>query len=142
MIRLHCQYIIEAIRNNNINAALEYAQRNLQVYTSNFILEGIHSPNEDNRQNHTKSKIDTLILDTIGLLAYINPEQSPISYLLQPHYRTELSQLVNRAILEANGEATHSSLEHAQMQLQVLSILSREEGLGAFHNHLNPTNIQ
>lgn len=142
MIRLHCQHIVEAIRNNNINAALEHAQKNLQGYMSNFVLDGIYSPSEDNRQNPVKSKIDTLVLDTIGLLAYVRPEESSISYLLQPCHRTELSQLVNRAILEINGEPTHSSLERAQMQLQFLSALSREEGLGAFHNHLNATNIQ
>lgn len=156
MIRLHCQFIMEAIRNNQIITAMQHAQENLHLKN--------YTDNAASRDESTKvDEIERLILETMGLLAYTNPEESPVSNLLNLENRTKLAEMVNRALLAhhqrqklntddgsiKNGphgitgmeEGVFSKLERASMQLQVLSEVSQEEGIGGFHSHLNPSNI-
>jgi hypothetical protein len=137
MIRLHCQYIIEAVRNNKILEALEYAQQNMQSYMDDF---SVHTDTDDEDEimndivlSDREGSDNAIIIDSIGLLAYIDPHQSPVSYLFKKSVRCNLSQAVNQSILHHMKEPTHSQLERAQMQIQILSDVCREQGLGAFH---------
>jgi hypothetical protein len=53
----------------------------------------------------------------MGLLAYMNPETSILSYLFQCSWRTSIADQVNIAILNIFGQSTRSSLEILIQQL-------------------------
>eukprot|EP00299_Pterocystis_sp_00344_P015046 c7495_g1_i5.p1 GENE.c7495_g1_i5~~c7495_g1_i5.p1 ORF type:complete len:153 (+),score=26.16 c7495_g1_i5:76-534(+) len=53
----------------------------------------------------------TLLKDSMSLIAYPNPEHSPVGHLLSPRQRQVVANEVNRFILEHGGCQTKSSLE-------------------------------
>eukprot|EP00300_Choanocystis_sp_HF-7_P003212 c12441_g1_i1.p1 GENE.c12441_g1_i1~~c12441_g1_i1.p1 ORF type:complete len:456 (+),score=110.89 c12441_g1_i1:59-1426(+) len=54
-----------------------------------------------------------LLKDAMALLAYTNPEDSPVGNLLAMEHRTSVADQVNRFILKAQGQRPYSSLERA-----------------------------
>lgn len=84
--RLNCQRFIEIVRLGETLEALKFAQTTLRALSNDLKING--SPEE----------IETL--STISsLIAYQNPEQSPIAKYLDQSYRDETADIVNNAVL-------------------------------------------
>lgn len=115
MFRMHGQVIIEHVRQSHIEQAMEYAQQHLSISTANSM--------------ENKEEYDRLV-DTIGLIAYIFPDQSPVAYLLDMSQREELATMLNQAILKHQGFDSVSPLEKLFLQLDACKGVLQEEGTG------------
>jgi hypothetical protein len=73
---------------------------------------------------------EQLLMDTLGLLAYENPQNSPLSYLLNESNKHELSTAVNQLILESLKQDAYSALEKIHMQLDICRQVMSSESIG------------
>lgn len=81
LFSLQCQHFAELVRSNQINQALEYAQKVLGPYA----------------YQHPKTL--NSLQDLVALLAYDHPDKSPVSDFLSQSKRDNLAAAVNSAIL-------------------------------------------
>lgn len=77
------------------------------------------------------NSLQTLLQDSFSLLAYENPYNSPVSYLLQPSQREADTADLNSAILKANGLPGQPELEFALGHSTECLKLMSENGLGS-----------
>jgi len=110
IFRLKCQIFIELIRSRKPTEALLYAQEELSV----FGLKDL--------------KFLEQLQDLIPLLAYDNPETSPIGNLLGFEHKEESANLLNSAILDSLHLPTKPALEWMMRQLAIVQeMLSLEK---------------
>ncbi|KAK9758318.1 hypothetical protein RND81_01G222600 [Saponaria officinalis] len=73
------------------------------------------------------------IEDHMALLAYDEPEKSPMFHLLSPVYRQDVADKLNRAILAHANKPSYSSLERViQQTTAVRQLLNQESGKDGF----------
>ncbi|XP_022097849.1 glucose-induced degradation protein 8 homolog [Acanthaster planci] len=82
---LQQQYLIELIRNGQLESALEYAQTHLA------------------ERGEENAEILPELERTLALLVFENPETSPFADLLHPSQRQKVASELNSAILEAES---------------------------------------
>jgi hypothetical protein len=86
LFRLNCQRFIEIVRLGETLEALKFAQTTLRALSNDLSING------------TPEEIETL--STISsLIAYQNPDQSPIAKYLDQSYRDNTADIVNNAVL-------------------------------------------
>lgn len=86
LFRLNCQRFIEIVRSGETLEALKFAQTTLRALSNDLCING------------TPEEIETL--STISsLIAYQNPDQSPIAKYLDQSYRDDTADIVNNAVL-------------------------------------------
>lgn len=91
LIFFHCLHYIELIREKKINDAVRFAQETLSP------LRGIMS--------HRSTDYDAMLHDTVALIAYEEPEDSPMQQLLDDAQREVVADVVNAALLaSASGK--------------------------------------
>ncbi|XP_033638826.1 glucose-induced degradation protein 8 homolog isoform X2 [Asterias rubens] len=90
----HLQYLIELIRNGQLESALEYAQTHLA------------------ERGEENVEILPELERTLALLAFENPEMSPFADLLHPSQRQKVASELNSAILEAESRESMPKLAH------------------------------
>ncbi|KAL9250136.1 Ran-binding protein M-like protein [Drosera capensis] len=122
---LHCQKFIELVRLGELEEAIKYGR------------------DEFTRYNDV-ADFEVLLKDTVALLAYEDPQKSPVRYLLQDSQREVVADTLNAMILSANPSIKdkrnwlHSYLEKVLRQLTAccLEIRSFNGGQGeAFDLH-------
>jgi len=86
-------------RNRQTKEALEFAQHHLRQYS-------LHDPSS--------------LSEIIPLLAYKEPETSPVGHFLTQQYREALSKFVNSKLLEWLNMESETSLERLMQHLTVL----------------------
>jgi len=107
---LQCQYFIEMIKKGTIDEAVEFAQTVLSHY------------------KNLGKKEDTFLQSVLGLLAYSDPFNSPLCYLLYLQQRETVADSVNRAILSVEkNTSSYSTLERLLKQLVATQMAIREE---------------
>ncbi|WPH04822.1 Hypothetical protein R9X50_00771900 [Acrodontium crateriforme] len=74
-----------------------------------------HEFGSDPRQ-HVKKQLD----DTLAIIAYPNPSESPLASMLDPQGRVQIAEEINRAILVSLGKPASAALEKMCAQTQVL----------------------
>ncbi|KAI9288947.1 CTLH/CRA C-terminal to lish motif domain-containing protein [Umbelopsis sp. AD052] len=105
--RLNCQRFIEIVRLGETLEALKFAQTTLRALSN------------DLKVNGTPEEIETL--STVSsLIAYQNPEQSPIAKYLDQSYRDETADIVNNAVLELVDLPVETRLEKIVKQMTVV----------------------
>ncbi|KAH8554084.1 CTLH/CRA C-terminal to lish motif domain-containing protein [Umbelopsis sp. PMI_123] len=105
--RLNCQRFIEIVRLGETLEALKFAQTTLRALSNDLKING------------TPEEIETL--STISsLIAYQNPEQSPIAKYLDQSYRDESADIVNNAVLELVDLPVETRLERIVKQMTVV----------------------
>ncbi|KAL9229173.1 hypothetical protein vseg_004669 [Gypsophila vaccaria] len=72
------------------------------------------------------------IEDHMALLAYDEPEKSPMFHLLSPVYRQEVADKLNRAILAHGSKPSYSSLERVIQQTTVVRQLLNQDSKDGF----------
>ncbi|GME36292.1 Ran-binding protein [Neofusicoccum parvum] len=73
--------------------------------------------------------------DTFALMAYSDPRQSPLAYMLDPNERTPVAEELNSAILVSLGKSSSAALERLVQQTEALiEKLAEDGGAGAFVN--------
>ncbi|GLT77566.1 hypothetical protein SLA2020_491360 [Shorea laevis] len=122
---LHCQKFIELIRVGALEEAIKYGRTELKKY---FELAGF----------------DDLVKECAALLAYPQPQESPVGYFLKESQREVVADTVNAMILSTNPNVKdnqgclHSYLERLLRQLTACSLerrlLNGDQG-EAFHLH-------
>ncbi|GLT24981.1 hypothetical protein SLA2020_001400 [Shorea laevis] len=101
---LHCQKFIELIRVGSLEEIVKYGRIELEKY---FKLPGFHD----------------LIQECVALLAYVQPQESSVGYLLRMSQRDVVADTVNAMILSTNPNVKdrqgclHSNLEKLLRQL-------------------------
>ncbi|CAI9116829.1 OLC1v1018094C1 [Oldenlandia corymbosa var. corymbosa] len=112
-------HFVELVSSRKCTEALEFAQSKLTPFGK--------------VQKHLKK-----LEDFIALLAYEEPKNSPMFYLLSADYRQQVADFLNRAILEHANLPSHSALERLIQQTTVVrQCLSQECGQD-FHLFLWP----
>eukprot|EP01027_Heterolobosea_sp_BB2_P011207 GEZU01016332.1.p1 GENE.GEZU01016332.1~~GEZU01016332.1.p1 ORF type:complete len:498 (-),score=83.43 GEZU01016332.1:426-1919(-) len=116
MLRLQCQHLIELIRCGDcVDEAVDFVQNTLSEYDNDTTI----SPESRN-----------LLMECIGLLAYSNPRDSPLSHLLDVTRRTFVAEELNRAIMDIESQPRYSPLERVLQQLVVArNALTEQNGL-------------
>lgn len=84
---LHTQEFIELIHRKKHLEALSFAQKSLVHYKNSSFSVKVH-----------KKTLEISVNDIMGLLCYENPENSPLSYLLDPAIKTFLAGLADSVI--------------------------------------------
>jgi hypothetical protein len=145
IFRIQCQCFVELIKKGQIFEAVEWARRYLSGYLvkseddqmnvsngpSNDIVDDLDGLPETKIRKLDLSKSDEhLLLETVGLLAYESPNDSPLKYLLEDDKRQELSNDVNKLILESQKQEAYSALERSYMQLAICRDMLSHEALG------------
>jgi len=117
MFSIHCQQFIELVKHRKLDDSIRFAQQMLSGFQFQL------SPSQS-----------SLLQEALGLLAYEDPFNSPVSYLLQLQQRESVADLVNGYILllELKGETqpSQSVLEILLRQLVVAQEISRERSGG------------
>jgi len=131
-IRLHCQTMIEMIKQNQVMEALKYAREHISKYMTEL---DTNSPSNSLKKKQKKKTTDPaickLLIDSVGLLAYADLNACPLTYLLSQEHRNELATLVNQIILLDSGEKkTQSSLETTVRQFEVVKKVLVQVGSG------------
>uniref|UniRef100_A0A0C9RRK1 TSA: Wollemia nobilis Ref_Wollemi_Transcript_18965_1607 transcribed RNA sequence n=1 Tax=Wollemia nobilis TaxID=56998 RepID=A0A0C9RRK1_9CONI len=109
---LHCQRFIEYVKARNLEEAVRYARRELQKF-------------------YTVASFQHLLKDAIALLAYEDPENSSLGYLLSLAQREAVADAVNAMVLSTNSALQNpecvlkSSLEKLLKQLTVCCLERR-----------------
>ncbi|KAM7266709.1 hypothetical protein ACFE04_004606 [Oxalis oulophora] len=109
---LHCQQFIELVRVGALKEAVDYGRRELAKYFG--------SPHYND-----------LVQDCVALLAYEQPKESSVGYLLQDSQREIVADTVNAMILSTNPnvkglrDCLHSYLESLLRQLTACSLERR-----------------
>ncbi|KAF2617015.1 hypothetical protein F2Q68_00038383, partial [Brassica cretica] len=71
--------------------------------------------------------------DAIALLAYEDPEKSPMFYLLSSEYRQQVADNLNRTLLEHANQPSYTPMERLLQQVTVArQYLTEENGKDAF----------
>jgi len=91
---LQQQKLIELIRSNQIEAALEFAQSELAPH------------------GNTHSEVLEELERTMALFAFPSPEASPFGGLMQPSQKHKVASELNAAILESQHQQTNPKLSH------------------------------
>ncbi|XP_077249779.1 SPla/RYanodine receptor (SPRY) domain-containing protein [Tasmannia lanceolata] len=122
---LHCQKFIELVRVDHLEAAVKYARVELAKFF------GVMN-------------LTCLLQDCIALLAYEEPQKSPVGYLLEMAQREVVADAVNTMVLSTNPHLNdsqnclHSYLEKLLRQLTACCLerraLNGDQG-EAFHLH-------
>lgn len=104
-LMLHCQKFIELVRVGCLEEAVDYGR----VHFVKF---------------YTLKEYEDLVMDCAGLMAYEDPKESPLGYLLEDSQRENVADAVNAMILSTNPElkdhttsCLHSYLERLLRQL-------------------------
>ncbi|KAM3332916.1 hypothetical protein ACQJBY_028185 [Aegilops geniculata] len=105
LISLH---FIELIRSRKCTEALEFGQKKLTPFGK-------------------VSKYVEKLEDFMALLAYEEPEKSPMFHLLAPEYRQNVADSLNRAILAHANLPAYSSLERVIQQSTVVRQYLQQE---------------
>ncbi|CAG8443113.1 10536_t:CDS:2 [Funneliformis caledonium] len=100
--KLQCQQFIETVRAGNPIEALLFAQ---SVLTSFPIKKGANA-----------EKFNAELSSVSALIAYENPEKSPVGSLLAQEHRDKLANEINSAILSFDYHAGESALERIVKQ--------------------------
>ncbi|WOL08892.1 glucose-induced degradation protein [Canna indica] len=101
-------HFIDLIRSQKINEALEFGQTKLTPFGD------VH-------------KYVEKLEDFVTLLAYEEPEKSPIFHLLSPEYRENVADNLNRAILAHGNLPGYSSMERLIQQTTVVRHFLHQE---------------
>ena len=119
-LKLDCLNFIELIRSNIKDIE---AGTNKVNFNSNERLKEIFE-NGKRLTNQFPSEVlksnSKLLQDTLSLLAYPNPNQSPLAYLLQKSFKNELAEQVDLALLKHEGKSGVSPLHQVLRQCQVV----------------------
>lgn len=102
-------HFVELVRAKNCTGALEFAQRELTAY----------------------GKLDKYIeklQDSMTLLAYEEPEKSPVFELLNMDHRQNVADSLNRIVLEYDKLPSYTSLERLLQQVTVVRRCLKQEG--------------
>jgi len=111
---LQCQLFIEMIKRSKIDDAIACAQTVLSSFRSKL--------------DQSEEK---LLQDVLGLLAYSNPLQSPLSYLLHIQQRESVADELNKSILSLEkAPKSQPTLERLLRHLVVTHLVLREENGG------------
>ncbi|CAN6475709.1 unnamed protein product [Victoria cruziana] len=109
---LHCQKFIELVRVGNLEAAVTYGQAELARFL------GV-------------KRLEDLLQDCSALLAYVEPSESSVGYLLEMAQREVVADAVNASVLALNPNlkdsrgCLHSGLEKLLRQLTAASLERR-----------------
>jgi hypothetical protein len=86
----------------------------------------LHQLNKLYGKNETNEK---MLLDAVGLIAFINPHSSYHGKLLDPKERESISQILNNSILKAEtGDSYRSPMEDVMHKLRDLVRLNNSQG--------------
>lgn len=111
---LLCLHFVELICDAKGEEALEFAKTSLAPF-GNF------------------QKYVGKLEDVIALLAYEDPEKSPMFYLLSSEYRQQVADDLNRTILEHANHPSYTPMERLLQQVTVArQYLTEENGKDAF----------
>lgn len=111
---LLCLHFVELICDCKGEEALEFAKTSLAPF-GNF------------------QKYVGKLEDVIALLAYEDPEKSPMFYLLSSEYRQQVADDLNRTILEHANHPSYTPMERLLQQVTVArQYLTEENGKDAF----------
>ncbi|EFJ08976.1 hypothetical protein SELMODRAFT_145745 [Selaginella moellendorffii] len=103
-------HFIELVRSRNAIGALEFAQRELTPF---------------GKEKHYVDKLQ----DCMALLAYSEPETSPLFSLLSVDYRQNIADMLNRALLDHGKLPSYTSMERLLQQFTLVSQrLQQEQG--------------
>lgn len=108
--KLECLNFIELIRSNETepnDEKLKEIIENGRRLTSQFSPDVIESNSK-------------LLQDTLALLAYPKPSQSPVGYLLQKSFKTTLADEIDLALLKHEGKSPISPIHQLLKQTQVV----------------------
>lgn len=82
-----------------------------------------------------RPEVKRALEDTFALMAYSDPRQSPLAYMLDPNERTPVAEELNSAILVSLGKSSSAALERLVQQTEALiEKLAEDGGAGAFVN--------
>eukprot|EP01102_Stenamoeba_stenopodia_P002199 TRINITY_DN11980_c0_g1_i1.p1 TRINITY_DN11980_c0_g1~~TRINITY_DN11980_c0_g1_i1.p1 ORF type:complete len:423 (-),score=89.33 TRINITY_DN11980_c0_g1_i1:31-1299(-) len=113
---LKCQKFIEMIKTSPVEETMLFGQRELYPFYKERVQD--------------RSFID----EVFSLLAYPDPERSPVSYLMDVKRRDAVMDIVNTAILEYQGQHGYSKLDRVIRQ----ALLLKEE---LIENEASPSAI-
>jgi Ran-binding protein 9/10 len=108
--KLECLNFIELIRSNELepnDQKLKDIIENGRRLTGQFPPDVIESNSN-------------LLQDTLALLAYPQPSQSPVGYLLQKSFKTELADELDLALLKHEGKSPVSPMHQLLKQTQAV----------------------
>jgi len=107
---LRCQKFIELMRNSSPSEAVTYAQRELAEF------------------QYFGDEYNKTLTNILALLAYENPHDSPVAYLLDPKRRFTVAEALNGAILGAQKQPRESiftrMVAHGTVLLEDIASLS------------------
>lgn len=102
LFQLKCLKFIEMIKNSPIEETMAYGQKELYPH-------------------HRRHPEDRAFIDAVfSLLAYPDPESSPVGFLLDPKRREVVMDQLNSTILEFEGQSGSSKLERVLRQALLL----------------------
>uniref|UniRef100_A0A1J3GPB2 Glucose-induced degradation protein 8-like protein n=1 Tax=Noccaea caerulescens TaxID=107243 RepID=A0A1J3GPB2_NOCCA len=111
---LLCLHFVDLVCAGKCEEALEFAQKRLAPF------------------GMVKKYVDKLE-DAMALLAYENPETSPMFHLLSSDYRQQVADNLNRTILEHANQPSYTPMERLIQQVTVArQYLTEENGKDAF----------
>ncbi|XP_054794787.1 uncharacterized protein LOC129300259 isoform X2 [Prosopis cineraria] len=103
-------HFVELVRSRKCTEALEFAQSQLSPF---------------GKEQKYMEKLE----DFMALLAYKEPEKSPMFHLLSLEYRQQVADSLNRAILEHSNLPSYTAMERLIQQATVVrQCLSQEAG--------------
>mmetsp|Transcript_40936 Transcript_40936/g.79709 ORF Transcript_40936/g.79709 Transcript_40936/m.79709 type:complete len:510 (-) Transcript_40936:276-1805(-) len=115
LFKMHCQQFVELMREGKSDAAIQFARGKLHAYKS-------LTPDENEHR-----------CSVMGLVAYVDIENSPAAPLLSPSRRQDLAVEINAKIMIHLGLPPQSKLELLLRQLQASQEVLQEcnHGMGA-----------
>lgn len=119
LLLLHSQIFVEKISCRKTLEAIDYAQEHLAQYMEHEgqSKEFIDSSNKNGVSSWFK------LSDIIGLLAYQEPEQSPLKHLLDQGHRDRIINAVNELLLQYEkkiDQPVHTVLDRILRQLAIV----------------------
>ncbi|CAH8354388.1 unnamed protein product [Eruca vesicaria subsp. sativa] len=111
---LLCLHFVELVCDRKCKEALEFAKTSLAPFGE-------------------VQKYVGKLEDVMALLAYEDPEKSPMFYLLSSEYRQQVADNLNRTILEHTNHPSYTPMERLLQQVTVArQYLTEENGKDAF----------
>ncbi|KAI8909587.1 CTLH/CRA C-terminal to lish motif domain-containing protein, partial [Gorgonomyces haynaldii] len=101
LFALKCQLFIELIKTDTAQA-LEFAQKDLGQFAN------------------VSQKTDDLLQDVLSLIAYPDPQQSPVAHLLTQERREQVADEVNEYIIRSFGLSQQTCVEKIARQATVV----------------------